>query len=146
MKKLHWGHKIGIVYGLFVAFMLLMLFLSSRKNHELVTENYYERELAVQKQLVANSNFKKADFKVSISAKNGEIRIRFTGLEPNATPEGKVVLYKPDDSRLDRTLDVILNEADEMIIDPPGHRGRYKVSVSFHLAGVDYFTEKPVFL
>lgn len=144
--KLHWGHKIGIVYSLFAGFMIFMLILSLQKKHELVTENYYENEMAVQGRIEADKNLKTANFDVDISSGNSEIFVSFNDLPSGELPNGKVSLYKPDDIRLDETMDVKLDADNKMRIKPIGNHGRYKVSIRFNLSGKDYYTEKQVVL
>ncbi len=144
--KLNWGHKIAIVYTLFVGFMLFMLYLSLQKKHELVTENYYERELVYQDKIDADRNLKNADFHVNISSKNRMIIVRFDSLASNDITMGEVNLYKPDDINLDESLTLTLDSGNEMIIKPRGDHGRYKVSVSFELSGMSYYTEQSVVL
>ena len=144
--KLHWGHKIGIVYALFAGSMIFMLILSRQEKHELVNENYYENELAVQGRIIADKNLKTADFGVDISSANKQILVSFKELPSGELPEGVVSLYKPDDSSLDQTIDVKLNAENEMLIQPIGDHGRYKVSVRFKISGKDYFKEKQVVL
>lgn len=144
--KLHWGHKIGIVYALFAGSMIFMLILSRQEKHELVTENYYENELAVQGRIVASENLSTADFDVDISSANKQILVSFSGMPSGDMPQGVVSLYKPDDSSLDQTMDVKLNAENKMLIQPLGDHGRYKVSVRFKMSGKDYFKEKQVVL
>lgn len=144
--KLHWGHKIAIVYSLFAGFMIFMLVLSMQEKHELVTENYYENELAVQGRIDADKNMKAADFKVDISSKNREILLSFKGLPSGEIPTGKVNLYKPDDISLDESMEVKLDRDKNMMIKPVGDRGRYTVSIRFEVSGKDYYTEKQIVL
>lgn len=144
--KLHWGHKIGIVYVLFAGGMVFLVMLSRTANHELVTENYYENERALEGRLLADNNLRTADFNVNISTADKHILVSFTGLPSGEVPTGTVMLYKPDDSTLDQTLDVEVNDDNQMVIKPIGNRGKYKVSVRFKMSGKDYFKESQVVL
>ena len=144
--KLHWGHKIGIVYTLFAGFMIFMVLKSRTEKHELVTENYYENELVIQDRLDANRNLNAAVFNVDISSSNQEILVSFDGLPSGDLPAGTVSLYKPDDSRLDQSLDMLLDGNNKMLIKPLGDHGRYTVSVRFKIAGTDYYKEKHIVL
>ena len=144
--KLHWGHKIAIVYSLFAGFMIFMLILSMQEKHELVTENYYNNEMAVQGRIDADKNMKEANFQVDISTINKEILVSFNGLPSGESPSGTVDLYKPDNLNLDETIEMELDAGNKMLIQPLGDHGRYKVSVRFKLLGKDYYTEKQIVL
>lgn len=144
--KLHWGHKIGIVYTLFAGFMIFMVLVSRTEKHELVTENYYENELIIQDRLDANNNLNAAAFNVDISSSNHEILVSFNDLPSGELPAGTVSLYKPDDSRLDQTMDMQLDGNNRMLIKPLGNHGRYTVSLKFKLSGTNYYKEKRIML
>jgi len=45
---MNWGYKIFIVYGVFVAGILFMVVKSSSQQMDLVTTDYYEKELKYQ--------------------------------------------------------------------------------------------------
>jgi hypothetical protein len=49
--KFTWGHGIVVALGLFISFILYLIFIFpiGKQNSELVTENYYEDELSYQK-------------------------------------------------------------------------------------------------
>lgn len=146
MKKLHWGHKIGIVYLLFMGFMLFLVLKSQTATHELVTEDYYQNELIIQDKINAKNNLNRADFDVKITRKEQNILVSFDGLPYGEKPKGTVHLYKPDNSKFDESLVMSLNENDEMYIAPVGISGKYKVSLQFEVMGVDYYTEKQIVL
>ena len=48
---MNWGHKIIAVYVVFIAGMIFLVFKSSRQNIELVTEDYYAKELVYQQKI-----------------------------------------------------------------------------------------------
>ncbi len=46
--KISWGHKILFTYLAFVAGMMGMVYLTTKQNRDLVSDNYYADELAFQ--------------------------------------------------------------------------------------------------
>ena len=56
--KFTWGHGIVVALGLFISFILYLIFVFpiGKQNSELVTENYYEDELSYQKVIDAKNN------------------------------------------------------------------------------------------
>lgn len=144
--KFHWGHKIAIVYTSFALFLGFMLYVSLQAKHELVTENYYENEIAVQGKIEAHQNLMNADFDVDIHANDGNVFVSLQGPDSIYSPMGKVNLYKPDNGDLDEEMALVLDGRNSMSISPKGTRGRYKVMVSFEMKGVPYFAEKQIVL
>ncbi len=144
--KLNFGHKIAIVYVSFMLFMLGLLYFSLQMDHELVTDQYYVKELAFQGKKDAWHNLQAADFGVNLRTANKTVIIEFTDLPVGANPVGELVLYKPDKADLDETHALTLNGNNAMLITPRGDHGRYKVSVRFQLDGKDYYAEKELLL
>ena len=48
MKNINWGHKIIIVYGVFVLGTLFMVYQSTLQKFDLVQNDYYAAELKYQ--------------------------------------------------------------------------------------------------
>ncbi|MGZ5273840.1 MAG: FixH family protein, partial [Kaistella sp.] len=57
-KKFSWGHGVIVALGLFMSFILFMIFVYSNgmKNSELISDSYYEDELAYQEIIDAKNN------------------------------------------------------------------------------------------
>lgn len=144
--KLNWGHKIAIVYTLFAGFMVFMVILSFQEDHELVTEDYYNQEKMVQTRINGNANLNASPFELDILSSEGSISLAFKGLGEAELAEGRVTLYKPDNSTLDESHPLILDEKAEMHILPKGTNGLYRVSVSFEIDGASYFKTQDISL
>lgn len=145
--KLNWGHKIAIVYSLFAAFMVGMLVLSTTYDHELVTEDYYAKELAFQGKIDAGTNLNQADFNVEVKRVGGDLRLIFDRLPEGSQVKGIVKFYKPDNEKMDETHPIVLDSnSSEMKISSEGKSGRYKVQVSFELDGQRFYKEQELML
>jgi nitrogen fixation protein FixH len=144
--KLNFGHKIAIVYVSFMLFMLSLLYFSLQMDHELVTDQYYVKEMAFQGKKDAWHNLQDAGFKVNLRMADQMVIVEFVDLPEGAVPVGEVALYKPDKASLDETHTLNLSGNNSMHITPRGQYGRYKVSVRFQLDGKDYYAEKELLL
>lgn len=144
--KFHWGHKIALVYCSFAGFMIFMLVMSRQSDHQLVTENYYENELAVQGKIEANKNLNNADFDVDVRVDKQNIVVVFNNVDLAFNPVGKVTLYKPDNEAFDEVHELQLNQNHQMVLTPKGKIGRYSVLVAFEMNGIPYFKEKEILL
>ncbi len=61
MMKISWGTGIVIAFISFIAFILFFVIrmtIDSKANHDLVTPNYYERELHFETELAAQTRAK----------------------------------------------------------------------------------------
>jgi hypothetical protein len=144
---MNWGHKIAIVYVLFMAFMIGMLFLSRNYDHELVTEDYYAKELAYQDKIDAGNNLAQSDMTVKVIVEGGDLKVQFIQVPEIEGITGEVILYKPDNERLDKSYPIRLAQ-DEMELRIPSkdRSGRYRVQVNFELNGKKYYKEKELVL
>jgi len=145
--KLNWGHKIAIVYSLFAAFMIGMLILSTTYDHELVTEDYYAKELAFQDKIDAGENLTNADFEVEVKKVDGVLKLIFDRLPEVNDFSGEVKFYKPNDEKMDESHPIILTGASsEMVLPSAGKSGRYKVQISFTVDNISYYKEQELML
>ena len=127
--------------------MLSMLFMSKQYDHELVTEDYYAKELAYQEKIDAGKNLADAEFEVNLKVVAEAINLSFDGLPENVRPTGNVVLYKPNDQSLDETHPIhLIEEGNSMSINAAGKSGRYRVLVSFEIDGEPFYKEKELVL
>jgi len=144
---MNWGHKIAIIYVLFMAFMIGMLIISMNYDHELVTEDYYAKELAYQDKIDAGQNLVQADFDVEVKIVDGKLKLLFEDLPEANSLKGEVKFYKPDDEKMDETHFIVLDEkSNEMEISSVGKHGRYKIQVSFELEGKSFYKEQELIL
>lgn len=110
-KNFSWGHGVAVALGLFMSFILFLIFVFSRgmQNSELISDSYYEDELAYQEIIDAKQNAHVlAEKPVYSQTKNG-ITIIFP---ENIKPENSNVhfeLFRTDDSNLDVKKDIPLN-------------------------------------
>jgi len=144
---MNWGHKIAIIYVAFMAFMISMLFISKGYDHELVTEDYYARELAFQEKIDARNNLNNSALDVQVKLVEGELKLVFDELPPTSSITGEIKFYKPDNELMDQTYPIKLEENhSEMPISTEGKFGRYKVQVSFKLDGKPFYKEQELML
>jgi nitrogen fixation protein FixH len=113
---------------------------------DLVTPDYYEREVRFQTQLdtLNRSQPFAAQTVVTFEPASQEILITLPADQtPGAT--GTIQLYRPSDARLDRDLPLALNAAGVQRVDARDLRpGLWKVRVQWNVSGADYFLDQPV--
>ncbi|KEY18218.1 FixH family protein [Kaistella antarctica] len=117
-KKFNWGHGVALALGLFIAFILFMVFgfTYGQQNSELVSDDYYGDELVYQEVIDAKNN---ADALAAIpkyqELKEG-MKITFPG---TIIPEDKHVkfeLFRTDDANLDVKKEVDVDANNEILI------------------------------
>lgn len=117
-KKFNWGHGVAVALGLFIAFILFMVFgfTYGQQNSELVSDDYYGDELVYQEVIDAKNN---ADALAAIpkyQELSEGMKITFPG---TITPEDKHVkfeLFRTDDANLDVKKEVDVDANNEILI------------------------------
>jgi hypothetical protein len=143
--KLNWGWSILLVY---ITFMTIFLFYFWRsfqelETNEMVTEDYYNKELGYGSVLAKKKNADTMRIPVQIIQEDKDVKIIFPAYAKNI--KGKIILYKPNNSKLDNELTIELDSLNEQIIDKKYLiPGRWDVKLDWKDNKIPYFTEKKI--
>lgn len=110
-KKFNWGHGVVLALASFITFIVLMIliFPQGQQNAEVVSDHYYEDELAYQDVINAKNNADHLIAKPSFSQNTNGIKLTFPeDIKPTA---GKVsfILFRTNDANLDVKKDLQLS-------------------------------------
>jgi hypothetical protein len=94
---MNWGTGITIGIALFVLMTLGLVMVAVRQDHELVAEDYYERELDYQAKMEHAVNAKDSGINPVVSqGEAGCVEVMFS-----VPVKGKIVLFRPSDKSMD---------------------------------------------
>ena len=144
MMKLNWGTSIVIAMCCFIGFIMFFVvqMLSSANDQDLVTDNYYHKELTIQDEIdkVNNSADLVGDFRLE-KIKDG-LLIHFpTSIDFNKV-EGEVLMYRPSDKQEDFSFPIQLKKHDLLIPVQFLEKGRWNVLVDFKVGDKAYAYKK----
>lgn len=141
-KKFNWGWGIALVYGTFVLFMLALVYRSTLTREELVTEDYYGKELKYQEQI---DKQKRADsFKQPLQWKveNRKVELTFPSEVAGKQVKADVMFYRPNNSKQDFNVSCAPNASGICAIaSDKFEKGVYKIQVEWSADGVAYYNE-----
>ena|SRR5690554_4721355 len=145
--KINWGTGLVIGMALFIGFILFFvvrIVTDDKYDFDLVTENYYQRELVFQKELddLENSNSLKQNLKGKKTAHGWEI-IFPEDLDHNAIT-GTVTLYRPSSKKLDFQLQIKLSGPVLLIPDDRMVGGKWSTIVNWTYKGKDYLYKEEI--
>ena len=144
--KINWGTGIVIAIVCFIGFiMYFVVSMSTDKkfNHDLVTEKYYEKELAYQEKIEASKNAKSLGEDIEVQRVEGGLRIRLPKSFENKPFGGKVFLYRPSNKQLDFEMPVSKDHNYLLVPEKRLLGGRWNISVEIKLHNKEYlFTEE----
>lgn len=140
-----WPYSIIAVLVLFGAFIGQFVYQSTQHDVNLVSENYYEREVAYQDQIDLEQNTLPFNDKFILNVSEGSIHIQCPSELP--VESGKVILLRPASAKEDQTIKISKNETNSYKVKTSAlSKGLWIVEIHFNAGGEDYFYEESVMI
>ena len=143
--KINWGTGVVIAFGLFITFILYFVFKvqsDSQYDHEMVTEDYYKKELAFQNQLDKSQNAHDLKEKIAVTAQDGGLLISFPKSFDASKIKGKVSFYRPSNQKLDFERTISLSSSNLLIPKTDLVGGRWDITIDWEYEGVGYLNKQ----
>ena len=143
MSKIGWGTKIAILYIGFIVLVIAMVVISMRQKIELVSDDYYPKELVFQKQINSSNNANAlSDTIVNTISLNG-VDLQFPSVFKGKSVSGKIEFFRPSDSSKDYSTSIRLDEnAHQFVSSKELISGRYRMQTSWKADNKDYYSEQ----
>jgi len=141
-----WPTAITGFFVVAILFIVAFIAFAMRQREDLVSADYYEREVRYQSQLDSMNRSQALAAQTVVTFEPAQQVIVIT-LPPAQTQgaTGNIHLYRPSDARLDRNVPLALNAAGIQRLDAKDLRdGLWKVRVRWNVLGKDYFVDQPV--
>lgn len=145
MLNLSWGKRIAMLYIGFVALVAVMITMSMRQKIELVSPDYYDRELVFQNKIDEMNNANALSERVSHVITDNAFVIQFPAQFKGSALSGDVLFFRPSDASKDFKTALVLNQAGEQTVDLKMlSKGMYKMQISWKVNEIPYFVEETV--
>lgn len=141
---MNWGYKILIVYVAFVLGIVFMVYKSSVQTNDLVTADYYAKELKYQDKIDEVKRTSALTAPVECGISNNELTIQFPKDFAGKQLAGEAVLYCPSDEKKDMKKQFSVKDAPLQMQIPAGNKGLYELHLSWQDGGVTYYFEKKI--
>ncbi|WP_394750922.1 FixH family protein [Spongiimicrobium salis] len=139
--KWNWGKGLVLGMVLFMGFILyFVITMSTDKTykHDLVTEEYYAKEMRYQQEIDAETNVRNMQTQIISKRTEKGWLLRFPSTWETNKIQGKVFLYRPSNQRLDYDLPIVLSGSDLLIPDKNLVDGRWNIILEWTYDGVSY--------
>jgi flagellar basal body rod protein FlgB len=141
---MNWGHKIIIVYSAFAAGILFMALKFSGEKTDLVTPDYYARELKFQQQIDNSRRAESLSEKIKISKANDSLEIKFPTDFSGKKIEGDVEFYFAADKNKDQHQKFSTSVTEFKMLFQ--NNGLYEVHINAVVSGQQYYFNEKIFL
>lgn len=141
-----WPYAIIGWFALFGTAMAAWVVVAVRNDMDLVSADYYDREIRHQQQIdrQARTLPVQSQVKVAYDAAHQAISIALPTAHA-AQARGKITFYRPANAKLDRELKLVLNPAGEQTVDAkPLQPGLWKIRVQWTVAGEEFYFDQTV--
>lgn len=141
-----WGYKIMLVYIVFIAGVMLLVFKSSSQKVELVTEDYYEQELKFQQKIDQAERAQALSVPMKYVVENNRIAVWFPPEMKGKKIEAQVLVYFVADQARDRTYMLTTDTAVVFIELPENNKGNYELKMDWKAENTSYYSEYKFFI
>lgn len=142
MKKLNWGWRIALLYGGFVVFILIMVFKTTTVHDDLVTPDYYAKELQYQQKLDKQNRANQLKQKPTWQISGKQIAIQFPGEQAAKNVKAEILFYNTAEAKKDFKITCTTDTAGLCAIDAQKlQHGVYQMQIDWSAGGVTYYNE-----
>lgn len=143
--KLNWGTGIAIFIGLFIIAMLGMVFKASQQTHELVTTDYYAKELEFQ-DLLERKKHTETTFNTPVSLRivDEEFQLIFPEELKEQPIAGTAYFFKASNEKLDKTVLINTTNAKYIFDVKIFAKGKYQLKIEWNVAKEEFYSELEV--
>jgi len=139
--KLNWGAKIAVLYIGFVILIVTLVTMSMKQDFQLVSKDYYEREIKYQDVIDAGRNQASLSSPVTFLADEEAVVITLPEEFSGKAVKGNVEFYAAANAKWDASFDLRLIGNTLAIPRMDLHHTSYKVKISWEAEGRKYYQE-----
>ncbi|WP_445383228.1 FixH family protein [Robiginitalea sp. IMCC43444] len=147
--KINWGTAIVLVFIAFIVFIGYFVVIANtteRTNHDLVTEDYYQKELGYQADLDASRNLNELNSNMRVYIRPEGLLIEFPESMLEEKVKGTVSLYRPSSKQLDFDEPIRLSDSQMLIPRSRLLAGRWDIRIFWEYEEVPYLYRKRMVL
>jgi len=145
--KFNWGTGIVLAFVAFISFiMYFVINMSTDKkyDHDLVTEQYYSKELKFQEDIDKKKNSRLLKTDIFWKKTQKGLAITFPKQMEYNKIKGKVFLYRPSNKQLDYETEISLSSHTLLIPDERLVGGRWNIYIDWEYENTPYLYNKKI--
>lgn len=145
--KFNWGTGILVAFIAFISFiMFFVITMSTNKtyDHDLVTENYYGKELEFQEDINQLKHSQSLKKDIIWKRTTEGMMITFPDDFDSDDISGTVFFYRPSNKLLDFEIPLLVSEHSMLIPNERLLDGRWNLTVTWKAKGISYLYKKEI--
>lgn len=139
--KLNWGFKIALLYGGFVALIVVLVSRSMHQQIDLVAKDYYAQEIKYQHTIDAGKNQAALSTPVALSMAADKLTLTFPKEFEGKASKVHALFYSPVNAMWDKTVDQSISSNVMEVPRADFKNTTYKVKLNWECEGKNYYQE-----
>ena len=142
--KLNWATGLIIAMVLFIGFIMTMVvtMMNSSHDHDLVTEDYYKKELEYQEIIDQKERAQQLEDPIDIQLDDDGVLITYPASLRNKLKNGRIAFYRPSQKALDFDVPVNTNSGTQRISKNMLPEGKWEMTVTFEIENEKHLMQK----
>ncbi|MDB5274562.1 MAG: hypothetical protein JWO58_2929 [Chitinophagaceae bacterium] len=141
-----WGYKVTLITLSFVCLMTGLVIAAFRQNVDLVTEDYYGKELQFQSQIDKQKNYSQLQEGILCEQNDSNLVVTFTNDFKNQEIKGQALLFRPSDASKDIYLKLEPVHGVQKIDKHQLIPGLYTIQLDYTVADKSYYFEENIMI
>jgi hypothetical protein len=139
---MNWGYKIAIGFTVFCLATIGVTVYFMMQKVDVVTDNYYEKELKYQDQIDKVTRTRALKEKIDINNTGKELIIKFPNQPDKNQNKDFISLYRPSDNTKDVKIPVLTDTSGTQVVSVERLiKGCWKVQINWTSRGSEYYYE-----
>jgi hypothetical protein len=142
-----WSYRITFLYLGFVGLIGTLVFISNNNKEELVSKDYYAKELAFQQRINSENNERSLKETMEHHVDEATIMLQLPESMIGKEVTGSIAFYCPSSSKKDKSFPMQFNSEGRMYLEKNKlEKGAYKMQLDWKCEGKEYYKEEVITL
>ncbi|MDD5361758.1 MAG: FixH family protein [Ignavibacteria bacterium] len=139
---MNWGYKILTAFIIFCLTIIGFVIFFMNQKVDVVTDNYYEKELKYQDQLNRVNRTRALKDSLTMVNTGKEIKITFPNAPDKPSAKDFILLYRPSDNKMDVKIPVMTDSSRTQVVSIGRlDKGFWKLQINWTSSGSEYYYE-----
>ncbi len=145
--KYNWGFGIIVSFSLFALATFIMVYISVSTNVDLVTEDYYEKELKYQQHIELVKSTSALEQNIGVDVIASTITLKFPNIGVRTSYSGTIYFFRPSDKRSDFDKSVRIDSTyTQTFSTETMKQGLWRVKIFWTVDNKEYYSEVPIII
>jgi nitrogen fixation protein FixH len=143
--KIHWGTGLAVAFGVFAIGILIMVRISMNREIDLVSDDYYQREIHHQDQIDIQKRSNSLPEQPGIGVTSASVIVKLPKTFSPDSTTGVLTFYRPADRHKDFVVSLKLDSANTQFVPTTSlQKGLWRLKLHWTHHFQDYYHEEAI--